>query len=66
MAGLGGLKPNTVMVGWPSTWRQKGSDRIFLSAVKAVSVAKMALLVPKGTQFFPDTRDKVSGFIDIW
>jgi hypothetical protein len=33
---------------------------------RSVAAAKMALLVPKGIQFFPDSQDRVSGFIDVW
>jgi len=54
------------MLGWPSGWRQKADERIFIRAVRSVSAAKMALLVPKGTQFFPDSMDRVSGNIDVW
>jgi len=66
-AGLGGMKPNTVMLGWPSGWRQrKAEERSFLRALRAIACAKMSLLLPKGTQFFPDSLDRVSGNIDIW
>lgn len=43
-------------MGWPSGWRQKADERIFIRAVRSVAAAKMALLVPKGTQFFPDSQ----------
>ena len=62
---MGGLKPNTVMLGWPLGWRN-GDAGNFLQAIKAVAAGRMALLVPKGTQFFPDSQDRVSGAIDIW
>ncbi|CAH1955661.1 unnamed protein product [Acanthoscelides obtectus] len=68
-AGLGGLKPNTVILGWPYGWRKCEDDRtwqIFLQAVRNVTSARMALLVPKGINFFPDSTDKVNGNIDIW
>ncbi|XP_039752651.1 solute carrier family 12 member 4 isoform X1 [Pararge aegeria] len=67
--GLGGLKPNTVIVGWPYGWRQSEDDRtwqVFLHTVRAVTAARMAMLVPKGINFFPDSTEKVSGNIDIW
>lgn len=68
-AGLGGLKPNTVILGWPYGWRQSEDERtwqVFLSTVRNVTAARMALLVPKGINFFPNSSDKVVGNIDIW
>ncbi|XP_063928306.1 solute carrier family 12 member 4 isoform X3 [Zophobas morio] len=68
-AGLGGMKPNTVILGWPYGWRQSEDDRtwqVFLQTVRNVTSARMALLVPKGINFFPDSTDKVFGNIDIW
>nr|CAH7740215.1 unnamed protein product [Callosobruchus chinensis] len=68
-SGLGGLKPNTVILGWPYGWRKCEDDRtwqIFLQTVRNVTSARMALLVPKGINFFPDSTDKVNGNIDIW
>lgn len=67
--GLGGLKPNTVILGWPYGWRQSEDDRtwqVFLQTVRNVTSARMALLVPKGINFFPDSTEKVIGNIDIW
>ncbi|KAK7012939.1 hypothetical protein SK128_009935, partial [Halocaridina rubra] len=67
--GLGGMKPNTVILGWPYGWRQSPDERswrVFLDTVRNVSTAKMALLVPKGINFYPDSFTKVSGTIDIW
>ncbi|XP_075215520.1 solute carrier family 12 member kcc isoform X2 [Lycorma delicatula] len=67
--GLGGMKPNTVILGWPYGWRQSEEDRtwhIFLHTLRVISAARMALLVPKGINFFPDSTEKISGNIDIW
>lgn len=61
--GLGGMKPNTVILGWPYGWRQSEDDRtwhIFLHTVRNVTSAHMALLVPKGINFFPDSTEKVN------
>ncbi|CAH0562337.1 unnamed protein product [Brassicogethes aeneus] len=68
-AGLGGLKPNTVILGWPYGWRQSEDHHTwqdFLQTLRSVMAARMALLVPKGINFFPDSGDKMSGNIDIW
>ncbi|CAO1414154.1 unnamed protein product [Diamesa tonsa] len=67
--GLGGLKPNTVILGWPYGWRQdedKRSWQAFLQTVRTISSARMALMVPKGINFFPDTASKIGGNIDVW
>ncbi|XP_063696209.1 solute carrier family 12 member 7 isoform X4 [Culicoides brevitarsis] len=67
--GLGGMKPNTVILGWPYGWRQNVDRRtwhVFLQSVRHVSSAKMALLVPKGINFFPSTTEKIYGTIDVW
>lgn len=58
-----------MILGWPYGWRQSEDERtwqVFLSTVRNVTAARMALLVPKGINFFPDSTDKVVGNIDIW
>ena len=62
-AGLGGLKPNTIVLGWPNSWRKKEEDswRVFVDTIRNAAAAKMALLVPKGVQRYPDSGDKVKG-----
>ncbi|KAM7341779.1 solute carrier family 12 member kcc isoform 4-T6 [Cochliomyia hominivorax] len=70
--GLGGMKPNTVIVGWPYSWRQEGKQswKIFIQTVRTVAACHMALLVPKGINFFPESNHKpdfkIGGNIDIW
>ncbi|XP_054278489.1 solute carrier family 12 member 4 isoform X2 [Macrosteles quadrilineatus] len=67
--GLGGMKPNTVVLGWPYGWRQCEEDRTwrtFLETVRVICTSRMALLVPKGINFFPESTEKVAGNIDIW
>ncbi|CAL1529351.1 unnamed protein product [Lymnaea stagnalis] len=68
-AGLGGLKHNTVVLGWPYGWRHDEDDRsyrVFLDTVRNVGAAQMALLVPKGINQFPDIGAKLRGTIDVW
>ena len=73
-AGLGGMKPNTVILGWPSTWRRldRSEDlgvtwRIFVDTIRNTAAAKMALLVPKGIDCYPDSSsEKLKNCIDIW
>lgn len=64
--GLGGMKPNTVIVGWPYRWRVLGNWSVFLQTVRNVTANKMALLVPKGINFFPANCEKMIGTIDVW
>ncbi|XP_046385480.1 solute carrier family 12 member 7 isoform X3 [Ischnura elegans] len=72
--GLGGMKPNTVILGWPHAWRNAAEGehhgertwRVFLDTVRAVAAARMALLVPKGINSFPESNEKVTGNIDVW
>ena len=62
-AGLGGMKPNTIVLGWPNSWRKKEEDswRVFVDTIRNAAAANMALLVPKGIQRYPDSGDKVGG-----
>ncbi|CAG0890118.1 unnamed protein product [Darwinula stevensoni] len=69
MSGIGGMKPNTAILGWPENWRRSSEDqswRVFIEGVRNVAAAKMALLVPKGIKSFPSSNEKLSGYIDIW
>ncbi|CAG0896607.1 unnamed protein product [Darwinula stevensoni] len=69
MSGIGGMKPNTVFLGWPEDWRSSSDDeswRAFIEALRTVAVAKMAVLIPKGIKCFPNSNERVSGYIDIW
>lgn len=109
-AGLGGLKHNTVIVGWPEQWARRCSGRVggggggrgtnstsqatttttttatttttsddknkhqdiktraelFLECVRAAQVSHNALLVLKKVDGWPESCDKLGGFIDIW
>lgn len=68
-AGLGGLKHNTVILGWPYGWRQSPDERswkVFIETIRNVSASKNALLVPKNINQFPDNTEKLHGTIDVW
>ncbi|XP_023230852.1 solute carrier family 12 member 6-like [Centruroides sculpturatus] len=68
-AGLGGLKHNTVIIGWPYGWRQTADEKswkVLLDTIRAVIASKNALLVPKGINQFPDNNERMSGTIDAW
>ncbi|XP_077866597.1 solute carrier family 12 member 6-like [Saccoglossus kowalevskii] len=68
--GLGGLKHNTVVVGWPYGWRQATNEKswkVFIDTVRVVSSNKNALLVPKNIHLFPENSEKFEeGTIDVW
>ncbi|XP_070568852.1 solute carrier family 12 member 4-like isoform X2 [Ptychodera flava] len=67
--GLGGMRPNTVLVGWPYGWKESQDDQtyqVFLDLLENARHAEMSVLVPKGINEFPDAKDRVSGTIDVW
>uniref|UniRef100_A0A3Q3M7J4 Solute carrier family 12 member 6 n=1 Tax=Mastacembelus armatus TaxID=205130 RepID=A0A3Q3M7J4_9TELE len=72
-SGLGGMKPNTVVMGWPHAWRQSEDPRLtapplFLSdTVRVTTAAHQALLVPKNISLFPTNSEPCAdGYIDVW
>uniref|UniRef100_A0A3Q3M2Z6 Solute carrier family 12 member 6 n=1 Tax=Mastacembelus armatus TaxID=205130 RepID=A0A3Q3M2Z6_9TELE len=72
-SGLGGMKPNTVVMGWPHAWRQKNmltrsfSFTDLKMSVSARITAHQALLVPKNISLFPTNSEPCAdGYIDVW
>nr|XP_009861591.1 potassium-chloride cotransporter isoform X1 [Ciona intestinalis] len=69
-SGLGGLRHNTVMFGWPHGWRQNPDPKnykVFLDAIRASSASHNAILVPKNISNYPLKVDKLEqGTIDVW
>uniref|UniRef100_A0A3Q3LV47 Solute carrier family 12 member 6-like n=1 Tax=Mastacembelus armatus TaxID=205130 RepID=A0A3Q3LV47_9TELE len=81
-SGLGGMKPNTVVMGWPHAWRQSEDPQswktfisnrltappLFLSdTVRVTTAAHQALLVPKNISLFPTNSEPCAdGYIDVW
>ncbi|KAK6186052.1 hypothetical protein SNE40_008163 [Patella caerulea] len=68
-SGLGGLKHNTVVMGWPYGWRHTDDTRsykVFIDTIHNVSAGQMALLVLKGINQFPEANEKLRGTIDVW
>ncbi|KAG8143958.1 hypothetical protein E2320_001090 [Naja naja] len=68
--GLGGMKHNTVVLGWPYGWRQSEDPRAwktFIDTVRCTTAAHLALLVPKNVSFYPSNHERYSeGNIDVW
>jgi hypothetical protein len=60
---LGGLKPNTVIFGWPNgscqSIEKDRSWRVFVDTIHTAAANKMVLIVPKGISSFPDSTEKV-------
>ncbi|KAJ8382511.1 hypothetical protein SKAU_G00032890 [Synaphobranchus kaupii] len=69
-SGLGGMRHNTVLMGWPHTWRQSEdphSWKTFINTVRVTTAAHLALLVPKNTSLFPGNSEPYTeGYIDVW
>ncbi|XP_076972915.1 solute carrier family 12 member 7 isoform X3 [Tamandua tetradactyla] len=69
-AGLGGMKHNTVLVGWPARWRHAdnpSSWRNFVDTVRDTTAAHQALLVAKNVDLFPPNQERLGGgHIDVW
>ncbi|KAM6980129.1 solute carrier family 12 member 4 [Aplochiton taeniatus] len=68
--GLGGMKHNTVVMGWPYGWRQSEDPRAwktFINTVRCTTAAHLALMVPKNVSFYPSNHERfVDGTIDVW
>ncbi|KAG8546362.1 hypothetical protein GDO81_019119, partial [Engystomops pustulosus] len=68
--GLGGMKHNTVMLGWPYGWRQSEDPRswkTFIDTVRCTTAAHLALMVPKNVSFYPSNHERyLEGNIDVW
>ncbi|XP_038628786.1 solute carrier family 12 member 4 isoform X1 [Tachyglossus aculeatus] len=68
--GLGGMKHNSVVLGWPYGWRQSEDPRAwktFIDTVRCSTAAHLALLVPKNVSFYPSNHERYNeGNIDVW
>ncbi|XP_024837321.1 solute carrier family 12 member 7 isoform X1 [Bos taurus] len=69
-AGLGAMKHNTVLVGWPGAWKREDNPcswRNFVDTVRDTTAAQQALLVAKNVDLFPHNQQRLSGgHIDVW
>ncbi|XP_057188690.1 solute carrier family 12 member 6-like [Triplophysa rosa] len=69
-SGLGGMRHNTVVMGWPLAWRQSEdpqSWKTFINMVRVTTTAHLALLVPKNISLFPSNSEVwTEGYIDVW
>lgn len=65
-AGLGGMRHNTVVISWPDSWRKKTSWNTFVECIRVAAAKELAVLVPKGINWFPSNEDRMRGHIDVW
>ncbi|MGH0153118.1 UNVERIFIED_CONTAM: hypothetical protein FKN15_023926, partial [Acipenser sinensis] len=68
--GLGGMKHNTVVMGWPYGWRQSEDARAwktFINTIRCTTAAHLALMVPKNVSFYPSNHERFTeGHVDVW
>ncbi|KAJ4458242.1 Cation-chloride cotransporter [Paratrimastix pyriformis] len=70
-AGLGRLRPNAVLLGWPHRWREDAqrTDQ-YVDMMKQITDSDRALLLLKSLSPFPDEAngkaDVQTGTIDVW
>ena len=68
-SGLGGLRHNTIMCGWPHHWKNHADSsgyRRFLTIVRASGAGHHSLIVPKGVRMFPDKSEPIEGEMIIF
>ena len=63
-SGLGALKHNTIVFGWPTNWRTKRTGELLLHAVRTSQAANHAVIVPKGMT--SDPADEYNSTIDVY
>uniref|UniRef100_A0A915BHE0 Solute carrier family 12 member 6 n=1 Tax=Parascaris univalens TaxID=6257 RepID=A0A915BHE0_PARUN len=61
--GIGGLKPNTVLINWPNSQQD---HTIFAVKLIGAVANDECIMVTKGITDFPQSTSRLTGFIDIW
>ncbi|RHY23094.1 hypothetical protein DYB25_010776 [Aphanomyces astaci] len=64
-SGMGPLRSNTVVVGWPNTW-ESGDATPYVDMLHDMINCKKALMVLKNMETFPFNDIKKKGHIDVW
>ncbi|ETV69141.1 hypothetical protein, variant [Aphanomyces astaci] len=64
-SGMGPLRSNTVVVGWPNTW-ESGDATPYVDMLHDMINCKKALVVLKNMETFPFNDVKKKGHIDVW
>ncbi len=65
-SGLGGLQPNTIIMGWPTQWRTNQKGNTFVKVVGASNKFGHCITVLKPASGFEERTKRLKGFIDIW
>jgi len=67
-SGLGPLSPNTVMLAWPTDWKDNPTiAKDYITTLRGITHLKKALLVFKGGDRYPCSTDYIkNGSIDVW
>ncbi|KHJ90197.1 amino acid permease [Oesophagostomum dentatum] len=63
--GIGGLRPNTVLLSWPKAEYAEEVE-LFIEKLLYGIINENCVLVAKGITDFPDSNDRLIGYIDIW
>ncbi|OQR87651.1 hypothetical protein ACHHYP_08420 [Achlya hypogyna] len=64
-SGMGPLRSNTVVLGWPSSW-VPATATDYVDMLHEIINCKKALLIAKSVEYYPSNDDVVKGTIDIW
>lgn len=63
--GVGMLKPNTILIGFLSDKSPSSCDR-YVDILRAIIALDKVVMIAKGLENFPDTRDQQTGTIDVY
>jgi len=69
LSGLGGLRPNTLVIPWPSGWREKPSLAVDYVRILGLALAEeKAVVCPRNLAALPlgDKCPEQKGHIDLW
>jgi hypothetical protein len=69
LAGLGGLRPNTLLVSWPTSWRENPGEAMnFLKIVSQALSEDKAVVCPRNVCALPlgESCKEQTGTIDLW
>ncbi|KAF4654306.1 hypothetical protein FOL47_010039 [Perkinsus chesapeaki] len=69
LAGIGGLRPNSVMLEWPSNWRRRSEEaREFVRLLQFATNTNKAVMCVKNLAYMPvgERAIPMNGTIDVW
>ncbi|ETV97038.1 hypothetical protein, variant [Aphanomyces invadans] len=64
-SGMGCLRTNTVMVGWPNTW-ESGDAAPYVDMLHDMINCKKSVMVLKNMETLPFNDAKKNGYMDVW